>query len=93
MTCRSCGTDIAEKALICYKCGAATTDPVFQPPASGRPRSNLAFTVTFAALVLLVIVGVVLSRMSPGGAPQWVTWVVGGVAIVIVGLRAYARRR
>lgn len=93
MTCRSCGIDIAEKALICYKCGAATTDPVFPPPSSARPRSNLAFTVTFAALVLLVIAAVVLSRMSPGGAPQWVTWVVGGVAIVIVGLRAYARRR
>ena len=93
MTCRSCGIEIAEKALICYKCGAATTDPVFQPPASGRSRSNLAFRVTFAALVLLVIAALVLSRMSPNGAPQWVTWVVGVVAIVIVGLRAYARRR
>ena len=93
MQCRQCGTEIAAKALICYKCGAATTDPVFQPPPSGRPRSNLAFTVTFAALVLLVIAAVVLSRTSASGTPPWVTWVVGAVAILIVGLRAYARRR
>jgi len=94
MTCRSCGTDIAAKALICYKCGAATTDPVFQPPSSGRPRSNVAFTVTFAALVLLVLAALVFSRMSPGGTtPPWVTWLIGAVAIVIVALRAYARRR
>ncbi len=33
MNCRQCGTEIAEKALICFKCGAATTDPVYQPPA------------------------------------------------------------
>ena len=93
MTCRSCGIEIADKALICYKCGAATTDPVFQPPAGGRPWSNVAFYVTFSALVLLVLVAVILSRTSPGGTPPWVTWVVGGVAIVIVALRAYARRR
>ena len=93
MICRSCGTDIAAKALICYKCGAATTDPVFQPPPTGRRRSNVAFTITFTALVLLVLAAVVLSRLSPTGTPPWVTWVVGLVAIVIVALRAYARRR
>lgn len=31
MTCRSCGTEIADKALICFRCGAATTDPVRKP--------------------------------------------------------------
>ena len=37
MTCRSCGTRIAANALICYKCGTATTEPRIQPPAA-RPR-------------------------------------------------------
>lgn len=27
MVCRSCGATIAEKAIICYRCGAATVDP------------------------------------------------------------------
>jgi hypothetical protein len=93
MICRSCGTEIAEKALICYKCGAATTDPVVQPPASTGRRSRTGLIVTFAALVLLAVVAAVLARSSPSGTPPAVTWIVAGVAIVIVALRAYARRR
>lgn len=92
MNCRQCGTEIAEKALICYKCGAATTDPVHQPP-SARPRSRIGLVVTFAALVLLAIVAIVLARTSPSGTPPVVTYVVAGAAILIVALRAYARRR
>jgi len=93
MNCRQCGTDIADKALICYKCGAATTDPVHQPPTSARPRSRAIFVVTFVALLLLAAVAVVLARSSPSGTPPVVTYIVAGVAIVIVALRAYARRR
>ena len=54
MQCRQCGTEIAGKALICYKCGAATTDPVHQPPVPAPRRSRASFLVTFVALVLLV---------------------------------------
>ena len=93
MICRSCGTEIAEKALICYKCGAATTDPVVQPPGSTPRRSRVGLIVTFAALVLLAVVAAVLARSSPSGTPPAVTWIVAAVAIIIVALRAYARRR
>jgi hypothetical protein len=42
MNCRSCGTEIADKALICFRCGAATTDPVRQPYVKKRsPRNGL----------------------------------------------------
>ena len=92
MNCRQCGTEIADKALICYKCGAATTDPVHQPPAS-RPHPRVGLVVTFAGLVLLAIVAIVLARSSPSGTPAAVTYIVAAVAIVIVALRAYARRR
>ena len=92
MICRQCGTEIADKALICYRCGAATTDPVHRPPTKG-PRSRINLVVTFAALVLLVIVAIVLARSTPGGTAPYVTYVVAALAIVIVGLRAYARRR
>ncbi len=93
MTCRQCGTEIAEKALICYKCGAATTDPVYRPPAPQGRRSRASFVVTFVALLMLAAVAVVLARSSPNGTPPAVTYIVAGVAIVIVALRAYARRR
>jgi hypothetical protein len=53
----------------------------------------MGLVVTFAALVLLAIVAVVLARLSPSGTPPAVTYIVAGVAIVVVALRAYARRR
>jgi hypothetical protein len=92
MNCRQCGTEIADKALICYRCGTATTDPVYQP-ARSRPRSRIGLIVTFAALMLLAVVAMVLARWSPSGTRPAVTYVVAAVAIVVVGLRAYARRR
>lgn len=50
MRCRFCDTDIADKALICYRCGRATTDPRTAPPP--RPRGiplPAAVTVVVAA--------------------------------------------
>jgi hypothetical protein len=35
MLCRNCGTEIADKALICYKCGTATTEAKYKAPAGG----------------------------------------------------------
>jgi len=93
MKCRSCGIEIADKALICYKCGAATTDPVFQPPSSMRRKSRVSFVVTFVALLILAAVAVVLARSSPNGTPPMFTYIVAAIAVVIVALRAYARRR
>lgn len=41
MTCRSCGTNIADKAIVCYKCGTPTADlaslPRHAPPAPTMP--------------------------------------------------------
>ncbi len=50
MRCRFCKTEIADKALICYRCGRATTDPKTAPPP--RPRGiplSVAVAVTAAA--------------------------------------------
>ena len=62
MTCKYCGTDIADKALICYKCGNATTEPRIKPPAEeslfDRPRrSRLPAIVIILILVLLALAG------------------------------------
>jgi hypothetical protein len=42
MKCRSCSTDIADNALICYRCGTATAEPRITPPAtpSRHDRGN-----------------------------------------------------
>ena len=55
MQCRNCGTEIADKALICYKCGAATTDAKYAPvPLKAKGRGpNLLWTVIIIAILVL----------------------------------------
>jgi hypothetical protein len=58
MICKYCGTEIADKALICYRCGNATTEPRIKPPAEGplfeRPRRS-RMPVVIAVLIVLAI--------------------------------------
>ena len=63
MICKHCGTEIADKALICYRCGNATTEPRIKPPAEeslfDRPRrSRLPLIAIVIVLVLLALLGV-----------------------------------
>jgi len=52
MICRQCGTEIADKAIVCYRCGTATTEPA-RKPAAIRPRRR--GVVPIIGLILLVI--------------------------------------
>ena len=61
MICTHCSTEIAEKALICYRCGHATTEPRVKPPASGplfdRPRRRRPpMAAIVGALILLALI-------------------------------------
>jgi uncharacterized membrane protein YvbJ len=59
MTCAHCGTQIADKALICYRCGRSTTEPRIKPPDEGslfdRPRRSRLPWLIIVLLVLLVL--------------------------------------
>jgi ribosomal protein L40E len=58
VTCRSCGATIADKALICYKCGTATTEAKYQPVSLRPKRSGptpLVIAVIVAALLIAVL--------------------------------------
>ena len=93
MQCRNCGTEIAEKALICYKCGAPTADAKYQPAQIRRGGGRSSLLATVIALALLVILALYMGRASAGEVPRYVTWVGVALAVIVVGLRAYARRR
>ena len=92
MKCRNCGIEIADKALICYRCGTATTEAKFKP-AAPRRSSRTSLVATVLALALLVLCALYLGRIPSGGAPRLVSWVAVAVAVAIVALRAFARRR
>ena len=63
MICKHCGTEIADKALICYRCGNATTEPRIKPPEQEslfdhRRRSpRVPIVVIVIILVLLALLG------------------------------------
>lgn len=60
MICRNCKTEIADNALICYRCGRATTDPRVKPPTEGsifehRRKSR------WPVIVVIVIVAIAVA--------------------------------
>jgi uncharacterized membrane protein YvbJ len=59
MICKHCGTEIADKALICYRCGNATTEPRIKPPSEGplfeRPRRRRLPVVVIIVLIVLAV--------------------------------------
>lgn len=96
MQCRNCGTEIADKALICYRCGTATTEAKFKPFAPRRGKSAAGpsgLVASILALVLLILLGLYLGRVPSGETPRLVTWVAVSIAVIIVAMRAYGRRR
>jgi len=61
MKCKHCGSEIAEKALICYRCGNATTEPRVKPPTEGslfehRQRSRLPLVAIVVLLIVALLV-------------------------------------
>ena len=84
MKCRQCGTDIAEKAIVCYRCGTPTAAPAARP-ARGRRRLPpwLTWLLTAVAVVAAALV-VPGARRHPVGLAA-VTVVVATVVAVLVG--------
>jgi hypothetical protein len=93
MQCRNCGAEIADKALICYKCGTATTEAKYQPAALRRRSSRAGLIATVVALVLIIVLFVVVGRVATGDTSDYIRFAAVVLAVVIVALRAYARRR
>ena len=64
MICRNCKTEIADNALICYRCGKATSDPRVKPPTEEsifahrqKSRRPLIVIVFIIIAILLALAG------------------------------------
>ena len=93
MLCRNCGTEIADKAIVCYRCGTATTDPVRKAVPIVPQRSPLLAVVVAAVLVLgALYLG--YAGQTAQNPDRWRTaaGVLAGVALMIVVLRLVRRR-
>jgi hypothetical protein len=93
MQCRSCGTEIAEKAIVCYRCGASTSDPVRRAVPVTRTRSPI---LSLGVLVVLVLLALYLGQASrTASSPEGLQLVAGlcaGGALAVLLLRLLRRR-
>ena len=90
MICRNCGTEIADKALICYRCGHATADPVRRPPAAGRRSGSL---VPALGLLALVLAALYLGQAGTAQVPAAVPYTIAALAAVLLAWRQWRRWR
>ena len=64
MQCRKCGTTIADKAIICYRCGTATTDAKYQPFVTPERRRRVPLLYVTIAVIVLVLLAWFLLHSS-----------------------------
>ena len=90
MTCKTCGTEIADRALICYRCGAPTVEPKLKPPAPAARRGSTLLGLL--AFIVLTLAAIYLGQVASDDVPAPVVWVMVALAAVIAVWRAVRRR-
>ena len=69
MQCRQCGAEIAEKALICYRCGTATTEAKYQPAPLPRKGASSSSSRTLIWVVLAIVIAALVAFYLLSGVP------------------------
>ncbi len=86
MLCRQCGTEIADKALICYRCGTATTEARVKPPMR-QPQQQSA--VSGRVLLAITAVALVVAGVGQAEASELARDAGAGVALVSAAVFAW----
>ena len=84
MNCRTCGTEIADNALICYRCGEATREPAREPAPAHAPRQ---WSAVLLAAVFVLAVAFFLSLALGGRPVDLAVWLMLGAAGVLLAWR------
>ena len=94
MHCRNCGTEIADKAIVCYRCGTATTDPVRKAvPVAPRRSPLLSFVVAALLGLLALYMGYAGGTAATPDRWQAAAGILASAALMILVLRLLRRRR
>lgn len=84
MVCKKCGTEIAEKAIVCYRCGTPTMEtPAVLPQAPSR-RSTL---VPGLLIVIVAVTAAAVAGVHGGTEAIEVVLLAAGLILVAFGLR------
>jgi len=92
MQCRNCGTEIADKAIVCYRCGVGTTEPVRKPAALQNRGGGLPLVA--ALLPLLLSLALVAGARASGYPKEFdiAAAVLAAVGVLML-IARLARRR
>jgi uncharacterized membrane protein YvbJ len=90
MTCTNCGTEIAERAIVCYRCGQSTVQAKRKPAALPSRSRSIVVTLAF---VVLMLAALFLGQAGTHTLPPEVSWTVTAAAAVMLVWRVAIRRR
>jgi len=91
MVCSNCGTEIADKAIVCFRCGQATVAAVRKP--APPPPSRWRSVASIVAFIVLAALALFLGRAGTVDVPDEIRYAVMGVALVLLAWRVVRRRR
>jgi lipopolysaccharide export LptBFGC system permease protein LptF len=92
VNCRHCGTEISDKAIVCFRCGESTAVGGAEPPAARRSAAQ-PIGLALTALLVLVAGGLFMARAASGQLPATVSYTVAALAAVALVWRILRRRR
>jgi hypothetical protein len=92
MQCRNCGAEIADKAIVCYRCGAGTTDPVRRAVPIKPKRTPLVDYVMIAVLMAVAAYFTLAARTAEHSDYfTLAAGLCGGAAVVLLFRRILSR--
>jgi anti-sigma factor RsiW len=91
--CQHCGTEISDRAIVCFRCGQPTSAPAGARPAPGRRTGSQPAWLALTALLALVAAGLFMARAASGQVPAPVSYTVAALAAVVLVWRILRRRR
>jgi hypothetical protein len=90
MVCTTCGATIADKAIVCYRCGTPTATPsalrATRPPGAPRPSA-------WPVVLLLVAVAAAWAATQTEPGSVWRIWEAAAAGLCLVAAGAVVWRR
>ncbi len=85
MLCRYCQTEIDDQALICFKCGTATTDPVREPYQESSPQTRVVAPLLLALIFIFTVTFFVVQTLRgyDTAVTVWGMLAAAGVLLVL----------
>ena len=95
MICQDCGTEISDKAIVCFRCGRSTSAPAPAPGrvAPGRRAGTQPLWLAVTALLVLAAGGLYMATAAAGRVPPSLSYTVAALAAVVLAWRILRRKR